>query len=46
MKGMHAVQDGKRNLAPDWLTISTEMNAVTEDIYYGVSGVRTNVWKP
>ncbi len=47
MEGMVAVNNGKPEDAPDWISIVEGMSASTwGDIMYGVAGVRSNGWKP
>jgi hypothetical protein len=47
MDGMVAIETGQPERAPDWLTITRQMDYSTwGDIMYGVAGVRTNRWQP
>lgn len=46
LEGITAVAQKTPAAAPDWNTIATEMNEDAPNIFYGISGVRTNSWRP
>ena len=47
MEGLAAIDNGRPDSAPDWLTIAERIKSATwGDILYGVAGVRTNAWRP
>ena len=45
MQGMVAIDNGRPENAPDWITIADRIKTATwGDILYGVAGVRYNSW--
>ena len=46
MDGLVAVQEGRAQEAPDWLSVVGVMNRQVSGILYGVAGVRGNRWQP
>lgn len=46
LAGVTTVAQKTREAAPDWVSISAEMNDEAPNIFYGIAGVRTNTWRP